>query len=365
MARVLAALVLLLAGCSGLSTVPGANETNASAEPAGNGTTATLDGGADGTAVVGIDDGRLTNASALIDAHVEALAGSGYAYAATVESRPTEGNATHSNTVRWEVRVGADGSAYELYDRSGGLSRDQYTETWRNDTVSVEYSVRSTPFGNDTGIYRASEPSGALGANYSANLAPTFLRAGEYVVAGRHGNGSLTLAANGTRDGTVDGHAVSSFDGRALVDAEGRVRSLSVTLSVADPEITQEYRYRLTDVGDVSVSRPDWFDTALERAVIVEAIMRDDYVAVTNTGRSTVDAGTRVFLWEGASGADARLDAPIAPGETVYLYRPAGETGAVEVSRTPPSGAVATLDGSYRVELTDGAYDPLAEVRVG
>ena len=157
----------------------------------------------------------------------------------------------------------------------------------------------------------------------------------------------------------------SAFSGRGrrpgylavVVDGDGVIRSADIAMTAGTTRDGGNYTVdfdRSAVGGDVTVTRPSWYDTALESTVDVgvEASAVDGTaIEVTNTGSDPIASGrTMSLVRDGVVTAGyVQLEQSLAPGETVYLYKTDAD-GRFRVSETPPSDAV-TLDGTYRLEL--------------
>lgn len=154
------------------------------------------------------------------------------------------------------------------------------------------------------------------------------------------------------------GELVSISSARMTVDERGIIRSIEAayTIDRNQRELAFRSKYTIDSIGTISVREPDWLGTAREQAPVVEGTLTDDnqFVRMTIESGNRLEAGSVVFVNVGSGfhHFNGRLDAPVEPGEPVYLYKPgdAPDTGGVDagISRgSPPTNASpATLDGS-------------------
>ena len=377
MVRTLATLALvaclLVSGCSGV--LPGDQDvtthgdgvdTDGTTRTSADGATTDVDSSDDASPATpttpdpettgrAFEDGRLANASLVAVGHTNALNGTGFSFESSLVSRATDAAVPVSYMNR-TVRVGSGGAPFVTeYNQTGGLSTDRRTALWQNGTYGASREVRSVAFQDDAVLYQ-SGPTVDVDAPLSLSpLVPEYLRTGSFAVESTAENGTRTLVASETHDGTFGTYEVLAFEARATVDAVGRVRSLSVDATLVVENVTFDQRYRFSLSTDAAtVERPAWVDTAVEKTPRAEAHVEDDYVVVTNTG--AVELGPSVALLQGNSGPSARLDDPLAPGETVYLYRTTGDTHRLAVSDSPPTERRESLSGSYDVRFSGRGY---------
>ncbi|MFC5970773.1 hypothetical protein ACFPYI_05440 [Halomarina salina] len=359
---------LLLSGCSGV--LPASEETSTPDVGVESDVTATatLDGPTTDSsattapstpdseeAAPAFEDGRLANTSSLVVSHRRATNGTGFSFESSAVTRAQDA-AVPVNYMNRTVRVGAGGTSYVAeYNQTGGLSTDRQTARWSNGTFGASREVRSVAFQDDAVQY-LSGPIDSVETPLSlSGFVPMYLRAGSFAVESTAGDGTRTLVASETHNGTLGTYEVRAFEATATVDAVGRVRSLSVDTTLVIENITFDQRYRFALSTDpAAVERPSWVETAVEKTPRVDAHVEDDYVVVTNTG--SVELGPRVALMQGNSGASAALDDSLAPGETVYLYRATGDAYRLVVSDSPPTERRESLSGQYEVRFSGRGY---------
>ena len=378
MVRTCAALALaaclLVSGCSGVlpgaqnSTTPGAGVgTDAPTSPTAGTTTAPVGGDTadavdtpsappdpEGTALA-FEDGRLANASALVAGHVAALNRTGFGFESSAVTRARDAAVPVSYMNR-TARVGAGGAPFvAAYNQTGGLSTDRRTALWHNGSFGASKEVRSVALRDDAVLYRSGSAVDADAPPSLSPFVPLYLRTGSFSVVDTAEDGTRTLAANRTHNGTLGSYEVRAFEARATVDEAGRIRSLSVDATLVIENITFDQRYRFAlSSAPASVERPSWVDTAVEKTPRAAAHVEDDYMVVTNTGN--VALGPDVYLVQNDTGPAGTLDEPLPPGETVYLYQTTGDTHRLVVADSPPTERRASLSGSYRVEFGGRGY---------
>lgn len=158
-----------------------------------------------------------------------------------------------------------------------------------------------------------------------------------------------------TRDDTIQSLAEAVL----RVNDDGVIRRLRAIYSREDPEGDDvfETRYEVTDIGDVSVSRPSWVETAREQRPTVRAEYQDDrqFVALTIESGSRIAAGSRIVL-SPESGTSNRfkinIQSSLNPGTTAYLWREQSDSNdAMRISRgsRPAEASPVQLNQEHRV----------------
>lgn len=397
-ATLVAAVLVVLAGCAGgppgsvasgggddaapaaQAGTPEGNETTADGNESG-GENATADGRVELPPGVSLDG--VTNASALVEAHRQALARSGYsfvlrsnlssAFAGGVDqwvvlngtvaaglspfrlrsvSRVTLGNGTADRADRTDQPVSVSdawGNESAVVVRS---SRDDLTQVQRVD--------RSATGGFGPGPDGPAGPGGATDARgfdgllTQASVVETVLRSATFEVTDVSQVENLTMVTlNATEfdEGSLGSDRnVSTFRASLVVDEDGRVHSLDYLVSFEDAEgPAVRYRYRLTDVGDAEVRQPSWVDRAFEpvRTNVSMETVGDRAIRLANDGDGTLPAGSTVRLRHDGETMTFQLDRALRPGEAVFLSVDA--TGEMRLATDGPPADASPLSGDYRV----------------
>jgi len=383
---VLVAALLVLAGCSGFGGGTDGTATNDTAPTAtltettpadgsgtANGGTAETESAAETTAAgsgtdgdgqypAGVSASGLQNLTALLGAQQTAL--NGTAHVTEYWLNATIGQ--DSQTTHTLERVDDEGTISYLGNRTSvngttGASSTQSVGIYGNDSVGFSKEVVRSLARNETTYTRAvsgSHVRSRLGGSFF-NL---YVALGNYTTAGVNDSGEstrITLEAAGRNETFTDqiNSNITSYRGTLVVDGDGVIRSADIAMTAGTTRDGGNYTVdfdRSAVGGDVTVTRPSWYDTALESTVDVgvEASAVDGTaIEVTNTGSDPIASGrTMSLVRDGVVTAGyVQLEQSLAPGETVYLYKTDAD-GRFRVSETPPSDAV-TLDGTYRLEL--------------
>lgn len=357
----------VLAGCS---SVPNPDDT------AGTSSTSARDGSVGDTATAtgdelpGVTDGELREPGTLFEEHARTLRSTGFVARSTVEFEQVEGGeTTASRTIEDHIEAATGGSP-ALYEGEW-VDAPRSTAIWSTGSTALE---RETSAGS-TDYPRVEPPRtvfGMLGLKYVVY----FLWGGRYAVAGVD-DGQVTLATDEFEpqselsfDGTV-----TSFAAEMVVDRESRIRELSGELVVEwDDGGTGTYTagYAVTDVGDVSVSEPEWVATAKEEVDMANdpagetessvTVVGTDYVKLDYRGSNTIPPDAFATIEQDGSGPAGRVGTEIEPGEMVYAYVTAGDTYETAVSESEPAETRALSAGTYTLEIVNDEFVPYVSV---
>lgn len=241
------ALLLTISGCSAL----GIGNTGPSDTPR------SVD-------VPGVEDGQLSNETALLEAHRTALLETGFVtdirVNATTSRRTESGTEVVPVVRRQETRVRSDAAGYrfELENRGTGATFDE----WAN------RSVRTTRLrvGEQT-RYQVGQPRPARQLTGAAVLS-SYLSGAFTVESANETDGLVTLTSTTPPDGSTlppNATDVRNYEARLVVDGEGRVHSLAVTAdyTLEGESSSLSVEYGLTRTGVDTVDRPSWVGEAL------------------------------------------------------------------------------------------------------
>lgn len=392
MARVLGVAlvaVVLLAGAAGAAVVGAGdaptlqaqgNETNETANAtAGNDTTnATPDDTANATADAlppGVSETGVDNASALVSAHRDALASTGYAfefeqnYSVDAPENETVPMALADTNASQNASVGeglAPFSVHTVSERTAGnQSQVSAVDFWGNETVVAVRAEQANRtqyrtfqrMSNDTGVARQlGQPSFDAVITKSRILAGV-LRSGSFEVAGTEETEDGTLvtlrATEYNASLGVDPENVTAYNATVVVDDQGLVHEFDFRLASTNREFPVELRYRfeVTDVGPQNVTEPAWVADAFEAAGAQVAVGTENgtYFTVTNTGDRPLRPGTTVVVAQDGTEQTVELQRPVPPSRTVYVAP--GDGNASVGYGSPPGGDAAELSGSYEVTV--------------
>lgn len=230
------ALLVLVAGC----TMPAGQPSETPSATADAHTSSASPTPTEPTEVAlppGVTEAEVTNVSALLAAHTEALRESGYRLDVVRGNRSTTYVAKQN---------------YSAYRVAPGPTATT-PAVWANESVAVARETRD----NETVYHRPPRPWPSPARMTGSEALRTLLDASEYTVNGTAPCGDracTVLRANGSA-------RFENFSARALVHESGVVSQFHATYAV-DGE-AREFHLVLTERGNVTVSRPPWVDTAL------------------------------------------------------------------------------------------------------
>jgi hypothetical protein len=369
------AAALVLAGCGAGGTPTPSPEPTDTPTPSPTATPTPVEP----SAIAGVEDGVVTNGSALQRAHRAALSDVGFELYVSQETTFSANGTTERQ--RSESTLRAEASLTEATQRTVTentvAERTGSREVWANGSQALARVQTESPGGSETSFQYARSPTaastgGVAGAVFQLG---TFEVNGTDVVDGER-RVSLTLAElneSALQNQDID---VQSASGSAVVDAEGRVRSLSFRLEYTqstalgeNTSVVVSVRQELREVGDVDVEQPAWVDDARANLSFydVDATLVDgQYLRVTNDGPDAIPADHQVGL--GGVGEfrpqPGEIGREVAPGETVWAYVP--EDGyRVQVTDERPDAAGREANGSVTVRLQLGFQQVVTTATAG
>ena len=331
------ALVLVLAGCSGLAGDPTATpgpdpEDDASSERAG---------APGGTTVPGVATDGSVNESALLQAHFRALNGSASRQHYLTRSNGTvDSNATtyrNDSHLLYRSRGSFSSVTYQPVDRAWTVEHERWGEkryVFRYDQSGVLSTGGSIEFG--VMVY--------VGAGQFERVGTTTYQGERVVRLEADAAKSTGLAANYER-----------YDATLLVDERGLIRRATGTVKAGDEPPTSFEIATTTAVE--TVPRPAW----VPKLVRGEASMvaNDTALAVRITGGPTVPANTNIEFSSRLRTFTVQSDHPIEPGDTLYFSLSPGEyEPTATLTRTPPDPDTRLDIGEDSSQATVRLDDP-------
>jgi hypothetical protein len=211
------------------------------------------------------------NVSVLVDHHVRAARNTSWVW--TARSRLTERYGTETVVSRTNQTVWYVGerryrqTAFRTSNHSAGVSTalghhrkfvdgSVGYETWfAAEGGRVVYRRDETPRAAETFAGFAAKPIGGLLALDSATVSRVAVGTRpHYEILGSR----LTLGSYGP---------VESYRARAIVRSDGFVRHLNVSYTIDQPDfqVVMHYEFTYRQVGNATVERPDWVETARNR----------------------------------------------------------------------------------------------------
>lgn len=218
----------------------------------------------------GLNESAVTDPLALAEAHRETLGNSSYTLTNTITFRRANGSLlTRSTSV---TRVAAGGTSF--YSASLG------SETNASETLGVD-NYRIEVWGNETDAvvadaFRSDDPSYRTVAREDAPMGPetnwellySAFGATDSVVVDRFERDGTTLyrvVSAGGPDEQSAYPAHAGFDWVAVVDSQGVVREFQQTYRTTfeDQPAVVTRTMRVSNLGNTTVERPDWYDEAV------------------------------------------------------------------------------------------------------
>lgn len=226
----------------------------------------------------GITRTGIGNMGPLVDSHVQAARNTRWVWTSTMRITETDGTDTaesvSTRTVwfvderRYRQEANRTGNRSALLPNSFGDYRE-----YADGTVTYK---RWFSFEADRTVYQRVETVRADDTfpGFAANPIRTFLALESATVSRLDAGESQYYEVVGSRPRLPGYGPVESYRARAVVRADGFVRRLNVTYTVDQPDgqFESHYQFNYRQVGNATVERPDWVDTAENRT----AQHRDD-----------------------------------------------------------------------------------------
>ncbi|MXR22037.1 hypothetical protein [Halobacterium bonnevillei] len=267
------ALLAVTAGCAGFggqsTTTTDAPETTA--EPTRQ-TTAEPTQTQPVIAAPGFNSGTLVDPLALADAHAGWLSGKSFAREDNQTTR-TAGNTSWiattirvENASRWETRQAF--SATHSYTDSGGEIHQYANATYvysraESGDGNVSYNVQPNGWADASSpnSHELLEERHARGYVYDVFTTASWTT----IVDQTSGDGQTVyrVLGNASGDAQFRGDTVSKFTVEASVTGDGFVQRMDVSYEEDGTEVTRTVAF--SEVGETTVERPEWFDTAVNR----------------------------------------------------------------------------------------------------
>ncbi|RBI58853.1 hypothetical protein DMJ13_25330 [halophilic archaeon] len=295
----------------------------------------------------------VANASALVSAHQDALAETGYEF----ELRTSRDNGAES-VQRGAATAGL--SSILLTETATSDSTTDGRTMWANESVVlVKYDEGSTTLYNE--VRRTSEGrTGFVGRATKAATLAGLLRTGEFTVSRvvRTDEGTLTtLRADSYSGGGYFGE-VSEYDATLVVDSAGRAREFH--WSVASERTTFDRTFELTALGRTTLDRPEWTDEAIAvPSPTISTTTDSGRLEITHEGGDVLPAGSKLDVEHDGETYVRTFEEPLEAGETAYFYLSSDGGDPVLTTDDPGPEAGVRFDGAYQVRILGPNANPV------
>jgi hypothetical protein len=324
----------------------------------------------------GVEDGAVTNVTALAAANQNLLTAGGHDLDMTIE------NSTREGAGRFRVANDTEASLVQLTEAEGAAGSTDLTTYFDSEEAGIrnrtsgEVAYGHGPTNTRRGARFISQLGYVLPRAYIS--APAWETAGSLTTDS--GEERLVLQADALRPeserganfGGVSGtnEEVQSVDARLEVTPDGLVRTLTVSLDLEQTDgetYTQTVSYTAEDLEAGSLDRPTWLSKAPQLQASTDA--DDRLLVVEHTGGPTIEADTNLTVGGGLrSAGNVSADQPISEGDTLYVYA-TGEglerTPALSVNERPtlPENATA-FSAPTQLSGSQGDYEFAAGVEI-
>jgi hypothetical protein len=258
LATVALAVLLVTAGCSG---VFGGDGATSPAEP-------TPADGDTANTVPGVENGQVTNATALLAAHERGLVAAGFENRlqlnATISYRGEPVKSVREKRVITEP--GASAYRFRVVNQQGGSG--VRFDHWGNESIWVSRGTLG-----DRTTYQVRDRSAGTSGLTISGIMTNYINGSAATVTNVSERDGLTLATFETTTPPTDPDAlpdnatnVRDYRLRFVADSQGRIHALVArgTYDIQGESSTFSVGYRTVGLGDRSVSQPDWASQALQ-----------------------------------------------------------------------------------------------------
>jgi len=149
--------------------------------------------------------------------------------------------------------------------------------------------------------------------------------------------------------------SVADLTGEGVVRESGLIQSLAVSFDATHGDATERVALdlELSNVGETTVTAPDWVDVAPNRSPSFALDATDDYLTMTNDGGGPLPAETYLLVSTAAdTTVNGRLDTAVPAGETLYLAVSGSGDELLSAVGDPPTGERASLESEVLVHAT-------------
>lgn len=257
---VLTVVLVLLAGCSSITgTDPGQTTAQTTtAEPTLN----------DVTYPSGVNESGITNSSALVQAHSEALADKSVSYKWSTNTSFTGTESADSVQTDIEMRMKDNPDSNRTWlalDYSGG-SVALYTTDERSYAKQVAGGETSYEVSESSDSFRYSTANRGWSNMLEGTLSYASFKPTDVVVRDGKTLIKLEMTEAVDRYQLNTENASMTYDGEMLIDEQGTVHHSEVEITIENDEAGYTYNYHSTtdiqNVGSTTVDEPEWLDEA-------------------------------------------------------------------------------------------------------
>ena len=335
----------------------------------------------------GVTEDGVSNATALLEAHQDALAATGYEF----ESRS---NYSMGGVATVSEQSGTVAKAFFPYVSHADATVERGNQTveydldqWGNESLTLvriqtenrtqyqklfyeEGGERSPSLGSGGPFVNRSDVEASVSGT---GLIASALAMSNFTVESVEtvdGHTLTTLRAEEVNESGGFGTAnVSQFDGTLVVDERGLVREVNVSMAFESGfggENRLAYHFEIVRTGPVVVQRPAWTDEALESSSARISIDSEEtYFTVTNRGGDRLPNGTEIQVSHGDVNTTLTLEQSLRPGETAYVYFPAEGGEPVLTRGQPEEGVGAEVRGDYEFTVVDPTGNVVGQFGIG
>lgn len=216
----------------------------------------------------GVTQSGVADASALVEAHTAALERTGFIVTSRGQATIVRQGTLVEAKTQERAAVEANRTAYRATRRDEASFYSREEEAWYDADAGSQAQSRHVKTPGET--ERRTRDPHPIGALTGKAVLENHLRGGDFTVSNTetvNGGTRVTLVANSVENETAvltalpdAAQEVTAYEGRAVVDEQGRVHSFTATVEyvIRGERRTYEVDYQIQQIGDVTVQRPPW-----------------------------------------------------------------------------------------------------------
>lgn len=290
----------------------------------------------------------VSNASAFLDAHVAALAETGFEFEYRVSNE--RGDRTVDGV---QHGAGTAGMAAVLVETSATTDTTKtYSATWANDSTTLgKYIYDDNTRYHEIPRTDEEGPPGGLQVT-KVSLLRSMLETGDFETVGTERVDGRALTTLRASEYAGDGYFqnVSSYEAIIVADSTGRVHEFH--WSVESDETTLDHDFELTSLGPTTVERPDWASKAIQKPTVELGTTTDSgRLEITHEGGDVLQTESEVVIGHDGEKHTVAFEESFEVGDTAYLYYPADGGDPVLTTTDPGPDAGVQFDGSYSLTV--------------
>ncbi|MDR5673159.1 hypothetical protein RH858_08350 [Halalkaliarchaeum sp. AArc-GB] len=185
------------------------------------------------------------------------------------------------------------------------------------------------------------------------------IRAGDWNPPGYdEGTGMFSIEAEGVEDPSKlaedrGADAIESFSATGEVTPDGIIRELEVEFEYrwGQDLYLEQIVLTVDDIEDVTVTTPDWVDTAREQApeMTAEFVRDRQFIELTMQDGNPILAGTSLVVHDEENQGFGDFSEDVTPGDTLYLFVDDNGRGRISRETIPENASPVPFEGEFAI----------------